>query len=205
MTVDVFQSFLEDNFYLKKKKEAKCFLRLETNWSWAGCIQSSMHPWTHQDCIKEGLQGGACPSRDDFTAPRGVTTTSTNGTGGGHACDSTTYHWNKVMTLGLWSRPPATTPHCYVCIQHTSSSHNNVHCISYFTSKTRQAVPALRNCSITITFVKKSGFPMNDQQQQMLHYSSIINGKPLTWTSLGWNRIWPVLVRNAAKSVYLVC
>lgn len=38
---------------------------------------------------------------------------------------------------------------------------------------------------------------MNDQQQQ-------INGKPLI-TSLGWNRIQPVLVRNGAKSVYLVC
>lgn len=140
---------------LEKKEEAKCFLRLETNWSWAGCIQSWMHPWTHQNCIKERLQGGACPSRDDFTAPRGVTGTSTNGTGGGHACDSTTYHWSKVMTLGLWSQPPATTPHCCVCIQHTSSSYNNIHCISYFTSKNLQAVLALRNCSVTITFVKK--------------------------------------------------
>lgn len=47
---------------------------------------------------------------------------------------------------------------------------------------------------------------MSDQQQQMLHYSFIINGKPLIRISSAWNTgsdlCWP---RNGAKSVYLVC
>lgn len=111
--------------------------------------------------------------------------TSVNGTGGGHMPVTAPHHCNKVMTLGLWSRPPATTPHWYACIQHTSFSYKNIHCISYFTSEIVQAVLALRNCSITITFVKKGCFPMSDQQEWMLHYSFIINGKPLIRVSLG--------------------
>lgn len=141
---------------LEKKKEAKCFLGLETNWSWAGCSQSWLHPRTHQNCIKQGLQGGACSSTDDFTAPRECHSDKhERDRTGTHPCDSIRCHWNKVTTPGLRNRPPATTPHCYVCIQHTSFSYNNIHCTSYFTSKTVQAVLALRNCSITITFVKK--------------------------------------------------
>lgn len=156
VTVDVFWKFLKDSSYLKKKKEAKCFLGLETNWSWAGCSQSWLHPRTHQNCIKQGLQGGACSSTDDFTAPRECHSDKhERDRTGTHPCDSIRCHWNKVTTPGLRNRPPATTPHCYVCIQHTSFSYNNIHCTSYFTSKTVQAVLALRNCSITITFVKK--------------------------------------------------
>lgn len=168
-----------------KKTEAKYFF-----WSRNQLILSWLHP--EQDASMNptklhqgGAPGGCLPQERWFYSPRGVTVTSTNGTGGGHACESTTYHWNKVMTLRLWSRLPATTPHCYVCIQHTSFSYNSIHCISYFTSKTLQAVLALRNCSITITFVKKDCFTMNDQRQQMLHYSSIINGTPLIRISLG--------------------
>lgn len=51
-------------------------------------LDASMNtPKLHQG----GLQGGACLSRDDFTAPRGVTVTSTIGTG--------------------WREMPVTAPH----------------------------------------------------------------------------------------------